>query len=211
MLEVKVRGTLREERADLTRRRIIGAARALFASKGYGATTLAEIAAGAGVAVQTVYAVYRSKAGVLAALREGVVHDAEAERLFKAAVAEPSGTRKLELFASSIRTRWEHSHDVVAIHAAAAATDPRLRGDLEIVLGRRRGGILRFSQTLKPQLRRDVDVGRAAAIIDALTLPEIYAELVNAQRWTPATFELWLAETLKHQVLRAPPGAAARS
>ncbi len=54
--------------AEVTRRRIVAAARVLFARDGYGATTLRGIATEAGVAVQTVYAVYGSKAGTLAAL-----------------------------------------------------------------------------------------------------------------------------------------------
>ncbi len=54
--------TLREERAQVTRRRIADAARRLFFRDGYAATTIARIATEADVAVQTVYAVYGSKA-----------------------------------------------------------------------------------------------------------------------------------------------------
>ncbi|HEX9697269.1 MAG TPA: TetR family transcriptional regulator [Actinomycetota bacterium] len=55
----------RREQAIETRRRIIHAAHDLFVAKGYGCTTIAEIAAAAGVAVETVYAAYRNKPALL--------------------------------------------------------------------------------------------------------------------------------------------------
>ena len=68
-------GSLRAERATITRNRIARAARILFTDRGYGATTLVAIAAEAGVAVQTVYAVYGSKANILRTLLQALVSD----------------------------------------------------------------------------------------------------------------------------------------
>ena len=48
--------TRRRQQAGENRRRILGAAHELFVDKGYGSTTIAEVAAAAGVAVETVYA-----------------------------------------------------------------------------------------------------------------------------------------------------------
>src|SRR3954452_10466132 len=55
---------LRQEQARSTRRRILDAARRLFVTRGYGAVTMDEIAREAGVAYQTVYAVFGTKLGV---------------------------------------------------------------------------------------------------------------------------------------------------
>lgn len=55
----------RDEQAAETRLRVIRAARELFVTKGYGRTTLAEIAGEAGVAVETVYAAFGNKATLL--------------------------------------------------------------------------------------------------------------------------------------------------
>ncbi|MBV9423142.1 MAG: helix-turn-helix transcriptional regulator, partial [Solirubrobacterales bacterium] len=52
---------LREEQARRTRERILGAARETFREKGYGATTLADIAKAAGVAEPTVRATFKTK------------------------------------------------------------------------------------------------------------------------------------------------------
>src|SRR5690606_41839625 len=51
----------RAERARRTREKVIEAARELFVAQGYGATSLQEVADRAGVAVQTVYCVFRNK------------------------------------------------------------------------------------------------------------------------------------------------------
>ena len=52
---------LREEQARRTRERILAAARETFREKGYGATTLADIAKAAGVAEPTVRATFKTK------------------------------------------------------------------------------------------------------------------------------------------------------
>lgn len=57
--------TRRREQATETRRLIMRAAHDLFVERGYGRTTMAEVAAAAGVAVETVYAAYRNKPTLL--------------------------------------------------------------------------------------------------------------------------------------------------
>ena len=49
----------RAERSRRTREKIVVAARDLFVTQGYGATSLQQVADRAGVAVQTVYFVFR--------------------------------------------------------------------------------------------------------------------------------------------------------
>jgi AcrR family transcriptional regulator len=55
----------RKEQARETRRRILRAASELFIAKGYGQTTIADIARAADVAPETVYAAFKTKANVL--------------------------------------------------------------------------------------------------------------------------------------------------
>lgn len=197
------RPTLRDERAQLTRRRIADAARRLFARQGYAATTLSGVATEAGVAVQTVYAVYGSKSGILRELREFAMHQPEAEALYAQAMGEPSTSRRLELFARSIRRRWELSGDVVAIHRDAGTADPEIRAGVAASLERRRAGIRALVTTLETGLRPGMDVARAAAIADALTLPEVFAELVGVHGWAPDAYEAWLSAALSRELLGA--------
>src|SRR5215475_6377079 len=58
----------RREQAAATRREILEAAQRLFERQGYAATTMAAIAAEAGVALKTVYIAFETKSGVLRAL-----------------------------------------------------------------------------------------------------------------------------------------------
>ena len=58
----------RREQAAATRREILEAAQRLFERQGYAATTMAAIAAEAGVALKTVYVVFETKSGLLRAL-----------------------------------------------------------------------------------------------------------------------------------------------
>jgi AcrR family transcriptional regulator len=199
--DVKQRPTLRDERAQVTRRRIAEAARGLFRTRGYGATTLQAVADEAGVAVQTVYAVYRSKAGILHELRDTVLRQPAAEALFAQAMGEPDAGRKLELFAASIRCRWEFGHDVVAIQRDAGASDPSVRAEETQVLEMRRRGIARLAESLAAELVATLDPGHASAILDALTLPEVYTELTEVAGWIPDDYEAWLAESLQDQLL----------
>lgn len=195
------RPTLRAERAAVTRRRIAEAARAMFSRQGYGASTLTAIAAEASVAVQTVYAVYGSKAGILHALREEVLYQPEAGALFAAALQEQDSQLQVELFARSIRWRWEFGHDVVAILDDAASTDPTLRIEVDQALTIRRSGLARLAVLLGPGLAAGVDVDRATAILDALTLPAVYAEFIDVNGWTPDEYETWLATSLRQQLV----------
>jgi AcrR family transcriptional regulator len=198
------RPTLRDERAAVTRRRILEAARRLFADLGYGATTLVTVAEEAQVAVQTVYAVFGSKAGILRALREEVVRLPEAEALYAAALEAPDAGRALALFAGSISSRWRSGADIVRIHADAAASDTSLRREVEAVLARRRDGIASLVRSMAPAIRADLGADGAIAIVDALTLPEVYAALVRGGGWSDDAYERWLAAALADQLLGAP-------
>jgi hypothetical protein len=119
-------GSLRAERAAVTRRRIAEAARGLFATRGYGATTLRQVAVAAGVAVQTVYAVFGSKANILR--EQQVCSGSAADAGFQAAWQEPArGARTCSHVPSGSAGK---PVDIVAIHSEAASTDPTIRGEV---------------------------------------------------------------------------------
>lgn len=191
-----VKISLRDEKSAITRRRIADAARQLFAKHGYAATTLAAVANEAGVAVQTVYAVYGSKAGILRVLRLAIVNQAEADDAYERAVAARQSGDKLDLFARSVRLRWEAGHDIIAVHEDAARADVSIRREAERVMAIRRDGIRRLAVTIG----RSED--RAFALMDALSLPAIYADLVEVHGWTPDEYEAWLGASLKRALQR---------
>lgn len=192
-------GSLRAERAAVTTRRILDAARRAFADAGYAATTLREIASDAGVAVQTVYAVFGSKANILRALRESVVTDPAASEAYAAALAATDLDEGLGSFARSIRLRWEAGHDIVMIDVNAAAADPEIRAEVTAANAIRSGGIARLARRLG-ELESGPDPRRAEAILDALTLTSVYEQLASNHGWSPDDYESWLAGALRSNI-----------
>lgn len=190
------RPTLRQERAAVTRRRILEAARHRFFEDGYAATTLMAVAEEAGVAVQTVYAVFGSKAAILAELRALVVDLPEADVEFQAAMAASTRERRLARFAHSIRRRWELAGDIVRVNQDAARVDPSLRPAIAAVEARRHGGIAGFVRGIEADLGARIDVDRSVGVVNALTLYAVYEELVFVHGWTPDAYEAWLADSL---------------
>src|SRR4051812_35156260 len=85
----------RRDRAEATHWRIIKAAFACFCERGYAGTTMALIAERAGVAVQTVYFVFHTKAAVLSRAYDFAVMGEEKGRVpweqpwYREMVAEP--------------------------------------------------------------------------------------------------------------------------
>src|SRR3954471_10829461 len=103
----------RREQAAATRREILEAAQRLFERDGYAATTMAAIAAEAGVALKTVYLAFESKSGGLRALwnmlLRGDTGDAPvSERAwYREVLDEPDPERQLQRAAHASRVAKE--------------------------------------------------------------------------------------------------------
>lgn len=185
----------------MTRRRILGAARHLFFRDGYAATTLKAIAGEAKVAVQTVYAVFGSKAAILADLRTLVVTQPDADGALREAMTARTPEDRLRGFARSIRSRWELAGDIVKVNEDAVRADPSLRAGVETARDRRTAGIAAFVRTLDDDLCVGIDHPHAVAVVHALTLYDVFAELVGRHGWSPDAYETWLDEQLVAAVL----------
>src|SRR5688572_11109375 len=93
----------RREQAAATRREILEAAQRLFERQGYATTTMAAIAAEAGVALKTVYVAFETKSGVLRALWNLLLRGDDGETpvadrsWYREVVEEPDSQRQLRL------------------------------------------------------------------------------------------------------------------
>ena len=163
------RSTYREEQAAATRQRIATAARKLFAERGYGATTLAAIAAEAGVAEPTVYAVFGSKKAFLLALRQQMHAEVELPRLTAEAKGARDARERLDGWARLLRRQMERSYDVIAAHREAARVDPAAADEYRGVLDSRAGVMQGFVRGLAPPLRPDLDLRTATDILWAFS------------------------------------------
>ncbi len=193
--------THRQRQALATQKLIIESARDLFLEQGYGATTIDAISARAGVAVSTVYTIFKNKRGILKAIREEWHLQSGQRDIYQQAIEQTDPAKCIELAAHASRRQWETSASMMSIYNGAATTDPEAAAELDTALNGRRAGMERFITAISGILRPDLSQERALAIYLALTKPEIYQELVDQGGWTPDEYESWLAELLKQQLL----------
>ena len=194
---------IRQEQARLTRQRVLAAARQLFAQYGYVATTVAAIAAGADVAVPTLYASFGSKHQILTELvlglkQEAGVYDAVAQM---AASTEP---HEIVTLAAHITRRFnELAWDVVEVLRAAAKSDAGLTTVWDQVEGAR----LRDQEAIVHRLaagdalRAGLDPSHARDLFWALTAHDVFRLLVIERGWSPDEYERWLRQNLREQLL----------
>jgi AcrR family transcriptional regulator len=194
--------TLRQRQAAATRSMIVEAAQALFLERGYTGTTIEAIAEQAGVAVSTVYAVFGSKRAILRAIRNTWHERTQIREVAYGDPQDSSPQERLKQLAQATRRQWESGSDVIAIYTGAAAADPKAAAELNEALEGRRKGLTNFAKSLEPDLRSDLDLAHAAAILHALSLPEVYDDLVYRSGWTPDEYQDWLNQTLKRELLK---------
>jgi len=202
----------RREQAEATRRDILAAAQRLFETHGYAATTMAAIAAEAGVALKTVYVAFETKSGLLRALwhlllrgdRDDVPVDEQA--WFREVVDEPDPERQLRMTARNSRAVKQRAGALMEILRSAAPTDP----DIAMLWDRIQTDFHANQRAIveslddKGALRPDLDVEGAADILWTLNHPNVWQLLVGERGWTADRFEDWLADALCSQLLRGP-------
>jgi AcrR family transcriptional regulator len=200
---------LRREQARQTRTRMLDAAERLFAERGYASSTIETIASNAGVAIDTVYANFGSKRGLLSALMDLRVggDDQPVELLDRAGPQavrrEPDQKRQIARFAEDVSAISERARPVDDIIRGAAAVDAEIaayRGRLQKT---RFENMRRFVSWLAANgpLRAGVSEDDAAAIVWSLTSPEMHRLLRVERAWTPDRYSEWLGQTLTRTLL----------
>lgn len=205
----------RREASRATRRQVVAAAKALFLERGYVETTMADVAAGAGVAVQTVYSTVGGKAALLKEVFDTtLVGDDEPVPMsgrpeIARIVAATGGRRKLELWARYVSQVLERVSPLARALAGAAESDPAAREVVEGYYYGRRQGMAEFAADLKRGrlLRRGMTVERAAVVLAAHIDPVNWLNLVERGGLTRAEFERWLVDATEAAILRRPPAA----
>src|SRR5690349_20579900 len=120
----------RREQAAATRGAILEAAQRLFEAQGYAATTMAAVAADAGVALKTVYVAFESKSGLLRALWHLLLRGDEDDapigerRWYLDVLEETDAVRKLHLVAHNSRLVKERAGSILVVIRDAAPVDP---------------------------------------------------------------------------------------
>ncbi len=199
----------RVSRARQTRRAIVEAAIALFATQGYGATTLQQIADEAGVAVQTIYATLKNKRTVLAeGLDLSIAGDDEPvavnERDWMSDVwTADTGEERLFAYAKAVAQIMARASDMFMVLTNAALNDSRLADlDRETQRRRRDGASKVVTSVMKvSNLTAGLDPEHATDIVWLLNSPAVHQQLVRDAGWSGDEYAHWLGRALARELL----------
>ena len=197
----------RRKRVQVTRGLVLGAATDLFVTQGYLATTMGDIAATAGVAVQTLYLRFGGKASLLKACFDiAVAGDDEpvavAERLWVEELRdEPDLDQALRLLAANARVGLERTALLFPTIQEAAA-DPEIaelladlkRQKLEMV------GIFATMLRAKAGFKPEVSFEDARDLLYALGSEELFRLLCLEREWSGARWEEFVVSSLIHRL-----------
>lgn len=200
----RYRSQLREQQTAETRRAVVDAARDLFVENGWASTGMREVASTAGVALETVYAHFSSKRGLLRAVADAAVvgDDAPvplAERAEFLAIGRGSRPARIRSAARLLAAVQVRTAAVGMVLRQAAPADGEIAELLRLTRERQRVDVARALELV---------IGRAPTAAErdgvwALASPELYLLLVAESGWTPEQYEVWIAATLERILPRS--------
>ena len=196
------RSAARAEQAAATRRAVLQAARDLFTEQGYAATSIAAIAARAGVAVDTVYAAAGRKPTLLRDLVETSLSGgdeavpAEQRDYVVRIRAAATAQEKITVYAAAVAEIGVRMAPVHRALAEAAASDPDCAALRAEISARRAANMRLFAADLRAtgELRGDLTDDEVGDIVWSLNSAEYWALLVGERGWSPERFAAWLTD-----------------
>lgn len=201
--------TSRRAKAAATRRRILRAAHEEFLAHGFHGATMAAIARRAGVAVQTVYFVFRTKAELISAVIDVAVLGEQDPTVpqdsgwWEAMEAEPDPAEALRLFVRGAAPLFERASAISEVLRAAALTDPEVR-DLHEHHERLR--LEAFGQVIdlfaaRGALRAGLDPAHATDVFFTVLSDPVWHQLRTERGWSAERVTDWMSDALPRLLL----------
>ena len=198
----------RRERAKATHWRIIKAAYEAFCERGYAGTTMASVAERAGVAVQTVYFVFHTKAELLsraydfAVMGDGERRIPEEQAWYQEMAAEPDVTAALRHVMSGVGDIIRRVTPLYVVARANTESDEEIARIQTFHETWRADGYRAMLEILrkKAPLRRGLSPERANHLLLLYAGPDVYHVLVDVYRWTHDDWAEWAVVTVADQV-----------
>ena len=190
----------RRARAEESRRRVLDTARRLFLAHGYAATTVAAVAAEAGISAESVYKTFGSKTRLVLALFHDSVAGQGPEsaevRADRLSAGEADARRRLRGFGALVAEVTPRVAPVMLLVRAAAEADAELGAVWEQMLAERLERMAMHARRLADEghLRPGVSVEEARDVLWLYSAPEIYELMVLRRRWSPDRFGAWVGE-----------------
>jgi AcrR family transcriptional regulator len=194
---------LRNQAADATKARVLDAAKRLFMRRGIDGVTIAEIAGKAGVATSTIYALYKSKEGILRTLMKAALFGPRFEEARARLDGVTDPVRLIALSAHVARAIYEGETAELGLIRGTSAFSPALRKmeqefeTIRFEMQEERVRLL-FAQARQ---RAGLKLDEARRILWMYTSRDIYRMLVHEGGWTPDQYQQWLSDTLLHALV----------
>ena len=205
------RSKLRQQQAEATRSRVVATAAKLFAANGYARTTLAKIAAEAGVSAETVQAQGPKAALLTAAIEYAAVGAIGEENIFNLEVGrELLATDDCEEAVKFIVAFQAGVHERTAQLAPAlfggAGVDPELDRYLNDLLAGITRQIRRVLDSFRDRgwLRVDVPFEELVETVAVLCSVETYLRVTDRDGWSLDAYRAWCRRMLAEAILVAP-------
>ncbi|WP_260740636.1 TetR/AcrR family transcriptional regulator [Tunturiibacter lichenicola] len=201
---------LRTTQAEATRQAILDAARRVCCMGGWPNATIATIAKEAGVAKETIYAIFGSKVTLIGEMVKASVaksvpgkHFLDEERP-RAISAEIDQARQIELWAIYLSEIMERVSPLMAVVRSGSEVEPEM-GELYRALhkGRRANlSVLANSILNRGTLRNGLSVETTTDILWQLASPEMFHLLTTVGGFSTERYAEWLTGMLKATLLR---------
>jgi AcrR family transcriptional regulator len=200
---------VREESARRTRRAVVAAAARLFAERGYESTSLADVAAAAGVARPTVFASFGSKAALLQeVIDQALAGDDEpvpvADRPWFRPVWEArTQPGVLDAYAGVCTLIGSRAGGLFEVVRRAADSSEDAQALWDRLQSNRRAGAAMVVERLERLGRLAPGLGTETAV-DSLWVfndPALFELLVLQRRWGADEFTAWLAARMRDALI----------
>lgn len=203
------RSRVREERARVNREAILRAAFARFTRDGYPRTSVASIAADAGVSEDLVYVLFTNKRQLLVeVLNFSVTGELDSPRVIEqhgpqAVRAEREQRRQIAMFAADISGRTDRARAIDDVMRSAALVDESVAEKHREMHSTRLENLTQFVTWLAANgpLREGVSIEDAAATVWTVTGPDVHRLLVDGLGWDLEHYATWVRRTLEDTLL----------
>jgi AcrR family transcriptional regulator len=197
---------VRDRQADDTRRRIVEATRKHLEKKGYAGMTIEAIAQQAEVSAQSVYAIFKSKAGILADVLDQATFGSEYDDAVRQALNASEPEARLRIAARIARQIHEAQSATFDLLRGAGVVAPelaKLEQHREQLRRERQEKMITLLRNAK-RLRAELDYESARDVLWMFTGRDVYRMLVRERGWSPQKYQDWLGDMLIAALL-APP------
>ncbi len=196
----------RSQAAEATKLRVLNAAKSLFADRGIDRVTVAQIAGKARVSASTVYALYKSKEGLLRALMESALFGQRFQAAFTKLEGVTDPVEMIALTAHVSRAIYDGESAELGLLRGASAFSPGLKKlemefeEIRLEMQKSRVELL-FAHARQAE---HLGLEEARRILWMYTSRDVYRMLVLEGGWTGDRYQEWLSATLLRTLVREP-------